>query len=431
MKNIKIRKYSDKKEKNRFPAHGGKPVFVLLCPCVKDDSDMDITREKACLCALNRIFGFEPKTGLALIGHFGCASGIFGSDSKELEALLGPYSRFRKDITEQKVEEAADELESLKGKGIRFTGWCEDGYPELLKECADAPVGLYIRSATPDSRLWQKRRISVVGTRDISPYGREWCTRIVRQFAETAEKPAVISGLAIGIDICAHRTALDAGLPTIAVMATGPETVYPVRHTDFAERMAATPGCALVTDYPPGTVPLAVNFLRRNRIIAGLSEATLLIESKIRGGGMMTANLAFSYGREVYAVPGRIDDICSQGCNRLIGNKVAEAVTGGEELMKSLRMKNPSRSRKASWTECIRSVYGGRMGAEQTEAMVKVLTCIKKNRGVTLEELAEACGMTYSRTCQITGLLESDGFITVDILQRCSINANKQMNLSE
>ena len=393
---------------------------------------MDIGREKACLCALNRIFGFEPKIGTALISHLGCAAEVFELERKGLDTILGPYSRFRGEITEANVGKAAEELEKLEAKGIRFTGWSEDGYPELLKDCEDAPVGLYIRSSTPDYLLWGKRKsVAIVGTRDISPYGREWCTRIVRRFADTSEKPVIISGLAIGTDICAHRTAIDAGLPTIAVMATGPDAVYPVRHTDFAERMASTPGCALVTDYPPGTAPLAVHFLRRNRIIAGLSEATILIESKIKGGGMMTAGLAFSYGREVYAVPGRIDDICSQGCNNLVRKKMAEPVTDMSFLLESLGMSAGKSRERMSGREKIESLYGSTLPRDKVEMMTRILLHIKKHRGTTVEELSCACGLSYSLVSQMTGLLEADGLITVDLLQRCSINANNQMNLSE
>jgi DNA processing protein len=154
-------------------------------------------------------------------------------------------------------------------------------------------------------------------------------------------------------------------------MATGPETVYPIRHTDFAENLCHIPGCALVTDYPPGTAPLAIHFLRRNRIIAGLSEATVLIESKIRGGGMMTANLASSYGRDVYAVPGRIDDLCSQGCNYLIGSKIAESITGEKEFIRSLGMTSARSTRRITEKEQISALYGNGLPADKIEQLTK------------------------------------------------------------
>jgi len=256
--------------------------------------------EKSCHCALNRIFGFKPKIGLALISHLGSAAEAFRLKDRDLDILLGPYTGMKGLLNPAAVEKAAEELSRLEDMDIRFVGWNEDDYPDLLHECEDAPIGLYIRSRTPMGELWKpRRRIAVIGTRDITPYGKEWCTRIVSGLAGAQEKPVIISGLALGTDICAHRTALENGLPTIAVMATGPEAVYPYRHSEFADRILSTPGCALVTDYPPGTAPLSIHFLRRNRIIAGLSEASILIESRIRGGGMTTSKLAFSYSREV------------------------------------------------------------------------------------------------------------------------------------
>lgn len=387
---------------------------------------MDITTEKAALCALNRIFGFEPKTGIALLTGLGSAEAAFSLTSKDLDLLLGPHRRQRADLKWSSVENALKELEALARKGIRFTGWSEEGYPALLKDCDDAPVGLYIRSSTPDNELWGKRRmVSIVGTRDLSPYGREWCGRIVRNLASSAEKPTIVSGLAIGTDICAHRNAIESGLPTIGVMATGPDTVYPLRHMDFAEKMCRIPGCALVTDYPPGTPPLAIHFLRRNRIIAGLGEATLLIESKAKGGGMMTSNLAFSYGRDVYAVPGRIDDICSQGCNILIRNKMAEPITGEADLAESLGMKTADKAEQVSDKEILAGLYGGTRNSDRIETLSRILTTIRKRRGITVEELAEANGLAYSDTVRMTGLLESDGLITIDLLQRCCINVPK------
>ena len=387
---------------------------------------MDINKEKLCLCALNRIFGFEPKIAIALISHLGNATNVFELKEKDLYYLLGPHSGFKDQISHYNLDKEGEQLELLSHKGIRFTGCTEEDYPELLKECDDAPVGLYIRSSSPDKELWNRHRLlSIVGTRDLSPYAREWCCRIIKALGNSKEKPTIISGLAIGTDICAHRSAIDAGLPTIAVMATGADKIYPLRHTDFAELLCNTPGCALVTDFPPGTPPLAVHFLRRNRIIAGLGEATLLIESKLKGGGMMTANLAFSYGREVYAIPGRIDDICSQGCNRLIKAKVAEAVTDETDFLKSLRMSSGENRKKISDKETIHILYGSTMSRDRLELLTSVLLAIRKNRGITIEELADVIGADYTQTSHLTCLLESDGLIKIDLLQRCRINAGK------
>ena len=387
---------------------------------------MDKNTEKACLCALNRIFGFEPKIGLALLSHLGSAEEVFELSGKDMDFLLGPHSRYRGHLSRSNIEKEYEELIRISKKGIRFTGWTEEGFPEMLKDCPDAPIGLYVRSSTPDTDLWSSRRaVSVVGTRDLSPYGREWCTRIVHSLGTCPEKPAIISGLAIGVDICAHRTALDAGLPTIAVMATGPESVYPVRHTDFAERLCSTTGCALVTDYPPGTSPLPVHFLRRNRIIAGLSEATLLIESKIRGGGMMTARLADSYNRTVFALPGRVDDTRSQGCNHLIRSRIAIPITSISDFLKELGVKQSSRKTATDGPERLERLYKGCLSDDRISQMGSILLAIRKERGIMVDDIALQTGIEYTRVSQLLGMLETDGIISRDLLQRCFINFSK------
>ena len=383
---------------------------------------MENFKEKTCLCALNRIFGFEPKIGLELIAQLGSAAALFELSDKELNLLLGPYSKYRGRINRSAIEAEECELEHLKSSGISFCGWTEDCYPELLKECEDPPMGLYVRSSTPISELWAPRtRIAVVGTRDISPYGKDWCEKVVRSLAQTDSGPVIVSGLALGTDITAHRTALDEGIPTIGVMATGPEEVYPFRHREFAQRLVNTPGCALISDYPPGTSPVALNFLRRNRIIAGLSDATLLIESKIKGGGMMTARLAYSYNREVYALPGRVDDLRSQGCNDLIRRKIAEPITSGKHLLDSLGLNARRKSPASSLTSRIMSMYGDALSSEQIDIMTGIIRVIMNRRGITVDELPGATGIDYRTVAELTGILEIDGFICIDLLKRCRI----------
>lgn len=382
--------------------------------------------EKACLCALNRIFGFKPKIALALISNFGSASEVLSMRNKDIDLVLGPYSGYTKELKMASVEKEARELERLADGGISFMGWTEAAYPEALKQCEDAPVGLYIRSRTPVEELFRPRReISIVGTRDISLYGKEWCEKAVKALSQTAEHPRIISGLALGTDICAHKAAVENGLETIAVMATGPEDIYPYRHREFAMKLCETPGCALITDYPPGTAPLAIHFLRRNRIIAGLSEALLLIESKIKGGGMMTSRLAFSYNRDVYALPGRIDDIRSQGCNWLIRSKIAEPIISTDGLIESLGLTPLEACTVDNPEYNIRHAYAGRLSEDRIARMASLLLAIRQERGITLESLCLRCGMDYGQVATLTGILEADGFISIDLLQRCCILIRK------
>lgn len=385
---------------------------------------MENIEEKSCLCALNRIFGFEPKYALALIGHLGSASEVFRLSDKELISLTGPRFKYKGNINARAVHAAKEELIRLESSGVSFCGWTEDDYPSLLQECEDAPVGLYVRSVSKPSELWNSgESIAIVGTRDISPYGREWCGKTVRHLSHSAAKPCIVSGLALGTDIEAHRAALDCGLPTIGVMATGPDSIYPYRHRESARQIAQTPGCALVTDYPPGTAPLAIHFLRRNRIIAGLSRATVLVESKIKGGGMMTCRLAFSYNRDVFALPGRIDDVRSQGCNELIRQKIAEPITSLSMLSECLRLPDSCRKKESHTVEsAVIQRFSGSTDSRTLERICLIIKQIKKHRGITLEDMAGSLGMSYREVSQTAGLLEIEGFITIDILQRCCIN---------
>lgn len=404
---------------NRSPSFAG-GRFSFYFASMKQDE------EKYSLCALNRIFGFEPKLAHALISNIGSASGIFTLSGKDLDALLGPWSKYKSQICRKTFDEAATEVERLNKGGIHFIGITEDGYPELLHECEDAPIGLYIRSDTEPSVLFRpQRKIAVVGTRDISPYGTEWCSRIVQELGRAKEKPVIVSGLALGTDICSHQEAMAAGLPTIAVMATGPEDVYPYRHRAFAERMSHTEGCALITDYPPGTAPLAIHFLRRNRIIAGLSDATILVESRIKGGGMMTSRLAFSYNRDVYALPGRVDDVRSQGCNLLIKGKIAEAIDSVEGLAESLGLHTHARKGQISDADLLRKIFCSCATPDLIRELTAIMTLIRENRGVNLDDLAAGTGFGYSRTAQLASMLETEGLISIDLLQRCTINIRK------
>ena len=383
---------------------------------------MDNFEEKAAACTLNRIFGFKPAIAHALTGKLGSAAAVFRLSREEKEAVFGPGSPYSDKLNQEELEQSAAELEWLRKEGFHFIIPGDGIYPDALLECPDAPAGLYLRSDNVSPSLFNAGvAVSIVGTRDISPYGREWTYRIVEALADSLVRPTVVSGLALGVDGAAHEAALELGLPTIGVMATGIESVYPRMHSPMAARLARTPGCALVTDYPPFTSPQAVNFLRRNRIIAGLSKATVLVESKIKGGGLLTANLAFEYDREVFALPGRADDIRSEGCNRIIREKIAEPLTDLGAFVKGLGLGLLTRRNKAVLEEEISRVFSLSESEEDVRKLQQVAALIKKNRGITLDEICAGCGMDYKDARRYTGMLETEGIIYTDLLQRCSI----------
>ena len=379
--------------------------------------------EKTCLCALNRLLGFEPQTAHRLLEAAGSARALFSLSPDARLRLLGPFSKIASILDVRELVRTEEELSRLTDSGCSFITMDEPGYPALLLECPDAPLGLYYRGASPPDKVFNLRpQIAVVGTRDISIYGREWCRKIVGALGASKDKPMVVSGFALGTDITAHLAALEVGLPTVAVLPTGIDDIYPSRHRRFAGVLASTEGCALVTDYPPGTEPKAINFIRRNRIIAGMCSGTILIESKAKGGGMITARLAASYDRDLLVLPGRVDDPRSQGCNTLLREKLAEPITDTVHFLDVLGLGRPQRRSAAGLEGQLKACYSDSLDQEEMADLLAVAAIIRRRRGITTEEICPEACLPYSRVIRLVGLLESDGFISIDLLQRCAIN---------
>lgn len=369
--------------------------------------------ETVALCALNKIFGYTPILAHKLIASYGSASAVFNGQPPEMT----DHPELAEQITPSILDWASHELASVVDCGGRFIAIGDDDYPSALLECEDAPLGLYVRaSSSPAEIFFMRPMVGIVGTRDVSPYGSIWCKRIVAALADAPVKPCIVSGLAFGVDGIAHAAALEHGLTTVGVMATGIEKVYPWQHTDLARRIVDAPGCALVTDYPSGTSPVALNFVRRNRIIAGLASSVIVVESRKKGGSLMTARYACDYNRDVFAVPGRLDDVRSSGCNSLISAHMAEIVTSPEELVESLGLQprhRMRRDRRATFARALEEHYKG-------SARYAVGLCVFDNPGVGFAEIAALTSLPYATVLECAGILEADGFIITDILQRCT-----------
>lgn len=369
-------------------------------------------------CVLARTFGERPALAHAIINNLGSIETLFSLSEKERESVFGPYSRYRDSLTDKALDRGFKDLEDISRLGAKAISVEDPLYPPLLRECKDAPIILFYKSRSNPGDLFSQKMISIVGTRDISPYGAEWTGRITASFAQSACPPCIVSGLAFGVDITAHSSALRYNMSTIAVIPTGIDEIYPHSHFGTAERIADTPGCAVVSDFFPGTPTIKAYFIRRNRIIAGLSMSTILIESRKKGGGLITSHMAWGYGREVYALPGRIDDVRSEGCNALIEEKVAEPIVSLPQLSRKLRL--GTKVQNTSWSESVGRFYKGR---EMQEDLLNMACTIERCNGIDIEGLCDKCGYDYSRTLNLCGILQKDGFIQTDLLQRCIILA--------
>ena len=372
--------------------------------------------ELTALCALNKALGYVPAAGHALLERFGAAAPVFGEKTAALREALGPYRDFADQLDGKLLDWAAGELDRMDRGGFRCIGYGEEDYPSLLAECEDPPLVLYYNASSPPAAVFEMRPcVAVVGTRDLSPYGRDWCRRLVLAMGEASVPPCIVSGLAFGADGTAHRTALECGLTTVGVMATGIEKVYPWQHAELAGQMVRTPGCAVVTDYPSGSSPVALNFIRRNRIIAGLSRATVVIESKTRGGSLITAKYACDYNRDVFALPGRADDVRSAGCNSLIRQRMADIVTDPEDLVERLGLGKTARRRKAG----LETLLGRKYGAGSP--LIRLALTVKGRPGISLEEIVRETGWSWPEVQERAAILETDGFLETDLLRRCTI----------
>ena len=260
---------------------------------------------------------------------------FFEMTEKDLAATLQVKNRIiDKDYRLKLISNAEKEIDFIEKNDIGVTYFTDDEYPTRLRDAQDAPLLLYHKGDI--GCLNAGKMISVVGTRHATPYGIHFCDTLISDIADMLVDTVIVSGLAYGIDIAAHRAALANGVPTIAVLAHGLNTIYPCQHRNDAIKIL-NEGGMLVTDYPSHAVMSRANFLARNRIIAGLSDCTIVVESAEKGGAIVTAGLASGYNRDVFAVPGKISDIYSAGCNNLIIRNIASMITKCEDLMKYMR----------------------------------------------------------------------------------------------
>lgn len=291
------------------------------------------TRSKDALyqIALTRLPGVGDIVAKQLVSYAGGVEAIFKLSERQLLRIpLVGKKIARAIVTHEVLEEAAAELAFVEEAGLQLLFYLDEEYPWRLKHSMDSPVLLYYKGT---ANLNTSRIIGVVGTRNNTDYGKMVTEKMLEDLAPY--QPLVVSGLAYGIDITAHRACLKYNLPTLGVVAHGLDAVYPYQHRHTAEKMLEAGG-GLLTEFPRNTRPNRENFPRRNRIVAGMVDALVVVESAVKGGALITAELAHSYQKEVFAVPGRLHDAYSAGCNQLLRQLKASIFVSGDQLAEEM-----------------------------------------------------------------------------------------------
>jgi len=276
--------------------------------------------------AISLIPGVGDVNGKKLISYCGSAEAVFKEKRKNLMKIPGMgISTVNAIIGQQVLNRAEEEIRFIENNRIQTLYFLDDNYPARLKHCMDGPIILYHKGNT---RFNTKHVLSIVGTRRATNYGKGVCEKMIQGLSDL--DILVVSGLAYGIDTQAHRMAVERNIPTVGILAHGLDRIYPYANKKLAEKMVDNGG--LLTDFMSYTNPDRENFPKRNRIVAGISDATLVIESAKRGGALITANIANSYSRDVFAVPGKVNDRYSEGCNYLVKTNKAALVQSADDI---------------------------------------------------------------------------------------------------
>ena len=327
------------------------------------------------------------------------------------ERLLAAFAH-----TDEHLKRADEEMRFAQDNNISIITLADEAYPQRLKECNDAPLALFFKG---NANLNAKHCISIVGTRKATPYAADCIAQITARLKQLCPDILIVSGLAYGVDIMAHRQAIDHALPTVAVLAHGLDTLYPSRHRKEATLMMQNGG--LLTEYFSQSKIDKRNFLQRNRIVAGMSAATLLVESAEHGGGLVTCRLAQSYQRDVFAIPGNINNPYSVGCNRLIHDNVAGLVTSAEDILKAMAweedMKETVATNGAS-SNAASSMGSSVLGATSAStAKVPngaqgVLDVLTKENDLHIDIIATRAGLPVNKVLALLFQLEMSGMVS-------------------
>lgn len=354
--------------------------------------------------ALTQLFGFGPIKTKQLLQSVENEEEIFNLPLKDLSEKTGiTIAILKKMNREEALLKSENILTNARKNNINIVFYTHSDYPRRLKQCEDAPLILYSKGKMD---LNNTRFVAIVGTRDASDYGKRICSELIQQFA--GSDIVVVSGMAYGIDIEIHQLCLQHDVKTIGVMAHGLEIVYPYLHRSTAKKMQETGG--LLSEYPPETKPDRENFPMRNRIVAGMCDATIVVESKIKGGSLITADLANDYNRDVFAYPGCVFDENSSGCNKLIASNKAHLIQNGKDFLT-----------KMGWDLSIknsvqRSVFPCLSADEQ-----KIVSLLEKTGQMNIDSVGMELNFPSSKLSVLLFQLEMNGVLKSVPGNRCRL----------
>ena len=342
--------------------------------------------------ALSIIPGIGGILARNVVAYIGSVEGVFTESLNSLQKIPGIGEINAKRIKDKDVlKKAEKELNFISKNEIDVQFYTDKDFPRRLKTCVDAPIILYTKG---NLDLNEQRIVSIVGTRNATNYGKQVCEELIQKMSERNYKVLIISGLAYGIDIQAHKSALKFNMPTAGVVGHGLDKMYPSLHTETARKMMDNGG--IVTDFPSGTKIDPSNFIRRNRIIAGLADATIVVESAKTGGALITAEIASSYNRDVFAFPGRAGDVYSKGCNQLIRNSGANLIESIDDLEYFMGWEPGSKKQNVQSSLFI----------ELTPDEEKMVTLLRENGELFIDQISSELTLPVSRVSAMLLTLE-------------------------
>lgn len=345
--------------------------------------------------ALTLLPGVGDIVGKKFVSYCGSAEAIFKETRKSLEKITGMRETTIDAICSKAVlKRAEEEIRFLEDNGVKPLFYLEADYPRRLLQCDDSPLMLYYQG---NAGLNADKVVAIVGTRNITDYGRENCQKLIEDLVN--DDVLIVSGLAYGVDTCAHRASLKNGVPTVGVMGSGLQMIYPAVNKSLAEEMRGHGG--VLTEHISGTQPDRENFPRRNRIIAGMADAVVVIESALKGGSLITADLANSYNRDVFAYPGRVMDIYSQGCNYLVRTNRAHLMESAVNLRYVMRWDETKKSQERQT-----SVF-----REFTDEEKLIMDSFGSDSVIGLDDIIVKTGLSTTKIASLLLGLEFDGVL--------------------